>query len=294
MKSTLRLIIIGVIVALAVVAFAQDSTTPAEPLSEEDTLALLSDTGVNIFPLDVIIDNPPILVGLNATSTTIELITNIPTNCLVLFGTTPDFGRASQDANMADLFTEDHLPFLGNLEPETTYYYRLQGSDANGNFYVSEIFTFTTPAESNEISDNLLSPSRDAEIIAVSSNFNDGANDSRFGIDNAFDDNPNTAWSSNGDGDDAFVEVALGQRSQINSLRFWTRTMSNNTSQIFSFTVTTDTGDVYGPFELPDPDQAYDFAVDFVAETLRFDAVETNGGNTGAVEIAVFGEPLDE
>ncbi|MEO0598609.1 MAG: hypothetical protein AAF126_21045, partial [Chloroflexota bacterium] len=141
MKNTLRLIIIGMIVALAVVAFAQDATTPAEPLSEEDTLALLSDTGMNIFPLDVIIDNPPILVGLNATSTTIELITNIPTNCLVLFGTTPDFGRASQDANMADLFTEDHLPFLGNLEPETTYYYRLQGSDANGNFYVSEIFT---------------------------------------------------------------------------------------------------------------------------------------------------------
>ena len=69
--------------------------------------------------------------------------------------------------------------------------------------------------------------------------------------------------------------------------------MSNNTAQIFAFTVTTESGDVYGPFELPDPDQPYDFDVDFEADSLRFDVVDSNGGNTGAVEIAVYGEPLE-
>jgi hypothetical protein len=87
--------------------------------------------------------------------------------------------------------------------------------------------------------------------------------------------------------------VQLGARSQINTIRFWTRTMSNDTAQIFSFTVTTETGDVYGTFELPDPEQSYEFEVDFVAETLRFDVVESNGGNTGVVDVAVYGDPLE-
>lgn len=297
MKNSLRILIFLVAaLAMTMAAFAQDSTPPDEALSEDDTLALLEDTGLNVFPFEAIQGSPIVLVGLNATSTTVEVLTTIPVSCVIVFGTSPDdFGRVAQDPDMGDSFaTEDHAPFLSNLEPETTYYYRLQGSDTSGNFYVSEVFTFTTPPESDEVSDNLLSPTRGAEVIAVSSNFNDGDNDSRFGIDNAFDDLPNTAWSTNGDGDDAFVEVALGQRSQINTIRFWTRTMSNGTAQIFSFTVTTETGDVHGPFELPDPDQAYDFDVDFVAETLRFDAVETNSGNTGAVEIAAFGEPVDD
>ena len=33
------------------------------------------------------------------------------------------------------------------------------------------------------------------------------------------------------------------------------------------------------------------FEVEFTARTLRFDAADTNGGNTGAVEIAVYGTP---
>lgn len=189
----------------------------------------------------------------------------------------------------------DHNPVMRDLQPETTYYYRMQGSDAEGNFYTSEIFTFTTPPQSDNTSANLLSPDNGAEIIDVSSNFGGQPNaGSTWGADNAFDDDPNTAWSTDGDGADAFVEVRLGQRSQINQLEFWTRTMSNNTAQIFSFQVVTEDGTVHGPFELPDPEQPYTFDVDFTAETLRFEAVETNGGNTGAVSIAAYGEPVDE
>ncbi len=276
-------------------AMAQDVTPPAEPLSDDDTIALLAATGLNIFPFDLIEGSAPVLAGLSATSTRVEVLTLIPVNCLIIFGETPEFGRVAQDSDMGDSGAhENHSPILTNLEPETTYYYRLQGSDTKGNFYVSDVFSFTTPAASNKVSDNLLSPSRGAEVIDLSSNFNNGANDSSFGILNAFDDDPNTQWSSNGDGNDAFFTVQLGSRSQIDTVGFWTRTMSNDTAQIFSFTVTTETGDTYGPFELPDPEQSYEFDVDFVAETLRFDVVDSNGGNTGAIEITVSGTPLDE
>ncbi len=286
-------IIAGLLMLIfASIALAQDDAV--EPLSQEETIALLESTGLNVFPFEMIEGTAPVLSGLTATSTRVEVSTTIPVNCLIIFGDSPDFGRVAQDADMGDSGAhEDHSPILTNLEPETTYYYRLQGSDTKGNFYVSELFSFTTPAASNEISDNLLSPSRGAEVLEVSSNFNNGANDGSWGILNAFDDDPNTQWSSNGDGNDAFFTVALGEASQINIISFWTRTMSNNTAQIFSFTVTTETGDVYGPFDLADPEEAYEFEVDFVAETLRFDVVDSNGGNTGAVDVAVFGESLD-
>lgn len=68
--------------------------------------------------------------------------------------------------------------------------------------------------------------------------------------------------------------------------------MSDGTAQIREFTVTTDSGEVYGPFVLPDASQAYQFDVDFEATTLRFAVVSSMGGNSGAVEIAVYGEPV--
>ena len=67
--------------------------------------------------------------------------------------------------------------------------------------------------------------------------------------------------------------------------------MSDGTAQLFRFTVTTDGGETVGPFDLPDATRIYTFPVQFAARTLRFDAVETSGGNTGAVEIEVYGTP---
>jgi hypothetical protein len=61
--------------------------------------------------------------------------------------------------------------------------------------------------------------------------------------------------------------------------------------QVFSFTITTDQGETCGPFGLPDASQTHTFPVQFTARMLRFDAVETSGGNTGAVQIEVYGTP---
>ena len=53
------------------------------------------------------------------------------------------------------------------------------------------------------------------------------------------------------------------------------------------------TYETFGPFDLPDADRLYTFPVELVARKLRFAAVETNTGNTGAVEIAVYGDPKE-
>lgn len=295
-KYWLSSLLIGLIVIVGGTHWlAAQDVGPGDPLSGEETLALLADRELNIYPLEAITASPPTIFDLTPTSARINWIGTIPTGCLLLYGETDQFGLASQDLNMNGATIIEHNPLMLNLTPDTEYFFRMQGSDEAGNLYISEVFTLLTPPESEAaLSENLLSADNGAEIVDVSSNFGGQPNTgATWSVGNAFDDNPNTAWSTAGDGDDAFVTVQLGQRSQINEVSFWTRTMSNNTAQIFSFTITTETGEVYGPFELPDPDQAYAFEVDFEAEQLRFDVVASNGGNTGAVEIVVLGDSIE-
>jgi hypothetical protein len=70
--------------------------------------------------------------------------------------------------------------------------------------------------------------------------------------------------------------------------------MSDGTAQIFAFTLTTDNGQVLGPFTLEDAARAYRFEVDAVARSLRLDVVDSSGGNTGLIEFAVYGTPIAE
>ncbi|MCI0854408.1 MAG: hypothetical protein J4N91_08260, partial [Chloroflexi bacterium] len=81
----------------------------------------------------------------------------------------------------------------------------------------------------------------------------------------------------------------LPEVTQIRTIGFWTRTMGDS-AQVFSFVVVTDRDEIYGPFELGDADAVYYFDTDFTAQRLRFEAVDTSGGNTGAIEIEVYGE----
>jgi hypothetical protein len=70
--------------------------------------------------------------------------------------------------------------------------------------------------------------------------------------------------------------------------------MSDGSAITRAFTVTTGEGEEYGPFDIPDTDSSYRFEVPFEAERLRFNLMETSGGNTGVVDIAVYGELLGE
>jgi hypothetical protein len=231
-------------------------------------------------------------------SAQIVLTTDVPVACQVVYGTTEDFGQLVFDPAMADFAIEDHNPILNNLESNQTYFYRLQGTDPNGRIYISEVMTFETPdfdamAEPNN---NLASPENGAEITGFSSAFGNAAIDERFGAGQAFDNDPTTEWSSAGDGDAAWIEVQLRERASISRIEFWSRQMTDGSSITREFTITTDDGTELGPFTVGGPDEAdvIVFEVPFEAETLRFDLVDTTGGNTGAVEIGVFGEFIDE
>lgn len=288
-----RLIILLFLLIFAGGAFVLSAQDGDDDYTEEDMAALLAERGLAVIPLEDVTESAEQILDLTDDSARLNFIGTIPLACTVLFGTTPDFGNASIDPNMNGATIIEHNPLLLDLQPDTEYYYRVQGSDENGNFYVGEIRTFRTPPTSDEVTDNLLAPERGAEVTGVSSNFGGAANDERWGILNAFDGNLNTAWSSDGDGNDAWFEVTLDRRYQINTIEFQTRLMSDGTSQIFVFTITDDSGTVHGPFELPDDQQLTTFEVDFEASSLRFDVVESSGGNTGIDEVAVFGDPVE-
>ena len=114
--------------------------------------------------------------------------------------------------------------------------------------------------------------------------------DSSFDANNALDGNPSTQWSSQGDGNGAWIEIEFAQDSHITSLGFWTLTMATS-AQIASFRVVTDRGETFGPFDLSDASAVHYFDVDLTAKRLRFETVDSSGGNTGAVEIEVYVEP---
>jgi hypothetical protein len=132
-----------------------------------------------------------------------------------------------------------------------------------------------------------------AEIIGYSSAYGNAEPSDRWGATSAFDNNPNTEWSSAGDGNDAWIEVKLAQSAHIDAISFQSRAMSDGSAITLAFTVTTDSGETYGPFEVADTSQPFEIDMVFDAQTLRFDLFDTTGGNTGVVDIAVYGEFLE-
>lgn len=266
---------------------AQPTVVNREVLTDQVTMRPLT---------DIYVDGPPRIVNITTTYATLLFTSSVPVVCSVVYGVDDTFGQIAQDANMNGGAIVDHRPQLTGLLPETEYLYRVQGSDANGIIYVSEVATFTTPAEPTQPSPqiNVAALGDGAEILAVSSNFGGVENDQTWGAESAIDENPATAWSSNGDGNDAFIIVDLMEPSTLTGIEVWTRFMSDGTAQIFEFTVTTDPGntdsETFGPFTLPNATRGYPFAIvgTSIAESIRLDVVDSSGGNTGLVEFKVF------
>lgn len=302
-KTTGTLLVIFVLL-LVVAACGDGARVPAAEIPTEEIDTPLSDTRVlvdtdfEIRPIeDVFSSGPPELVDITASEATLVFVSDIPLACSIVYGKTTDYGMLTLDRDMNGGTHTDHHPFILNLEPDTVYHYRLQGSAEDGTIYMSEDMTFRTPPADSVAEINLASLEDGAQVVAVSSNYGGAANDEAWGANSAFDGHRGTEWSSDGDGNDAFVEIQLAQQAHLDAVEVWTRSMSDNTAQIFKFTLTTDTGEVLGPFALADAEQAYRFEVDVTARTLHLDVVDSNGGNTGLVEFAAYGtllEPMED
>jgi hypothetical protein len=248
-----------------------------------------SGSRLDFLPIDEIVDSELVITDFINGTANLPIQTNIPVACSIIYGTTPEFGSIATDLDMAGGAHAEHNPLLTGLASNTEYYYRVQGVDAAGNIYVSDVMTFTTPDfEAASATSNNLAQS--ASITGYSSIFGNGAVDSQWGANNAIDGNPNTQWSSNGDGDDAWIELELTAETYVTRIGFWTRTMGTS-AQIESFQIVTDRDETFGPFAVSDAAEVFYFDVDFIAQRLRFEVLTSSGGNTGAIEIEVYGEP---
>jgi len=237
---------------------------------------------------NVVKDTPPTFTKINSKDATLEFISSIPLNCSIVYGTTKKYGNLAINPGMNGPMAVNHRPILTNLKPSTIYHARVQGVDAEGNIYVGKDIVFKTKDIVKGALKNIALVSNGAKVKSVSSNWGNGSNGGSYGANSAIDGNPTTSWSSNSDGDNAFIEVQFPKKSQIHYIKVWTRTMSNNTAQIFSFNVVNDKGETFGPFKLPDASRAYKFNLKTKTKTLKLQALKTNTGNTGLVEFKVY------
>ena len=252
------------------------------------------DSTADIHPLEeVYTDGAPKITDITASDAILQFDSNRPLACSVIYGETISYGQIAVDQDMDGGAHTDHHPILTELEPATEYHYRLQGTAVDGTIYISEDMTFQTPAQEANAEVNLASLEAGASVAAVSSNFGDVANEETWGANSAIDGSRATAWSSDGDGNEAFIEILLAHPASLHGVEVWTRTMNNNTAQIYSFTLTTDSGEVLGPFKLDDAEQSYRFDVNVIASSLRLDVADSNGGNTGLIEFSAYGTPAE-
>ncbi|CAN5795119.1 hypothetical protein BH23DEI1_BH23DEI1_24720 [soil metagenome] len=238
-------------------------------------------------PIDEVLAGPINLHDVTATSATLEVTTSIDLACVVVFGTDASFGDLALDMDMGGGAHREHLVFLRGLTPDTDYVYRLQGSDAAGNFYASEVLHFRTAAAeaASDLGTNLATLEAGAEIVEASSEFGDA-----FAAQHAIDGDARSEWSSRGDGDGAFITVRLAASVRVTGFGFWTRTMGSS-AQIERFEVENEHGDVFGPFDVADAAGPHVFEASGAGRDFTFRVLASSGGNTGAIEVAVYGEP---
>lgn len=214
-------------------------------------------------------------------SAVIEVTTTIDLACVVVFGSDEGFGRMALDQQMGAAAHRDHRVVLSGLEPDSEYLYRFQGSAPDGRLLASAVYRFRTPPEAD---DARFGPAIEGvRAVAASSEFS-GA----FAAANAVDGDGGSEWSSAGDGDDAWIEIALPDTRELSGIGVWTRTMATS-ARIERFTVRTEDGATFGPFALPDANGLHRFPIDAAARTLRLEVASSTGGNTGLVELELYG-----
>ncbi len=243
--------------------------------------ATSGEAGFPVRPMTEILDGEvSVEIDPSGTSAVLRIDTTVDVACSVVYGTSTQFGGIATDTDMAGGGHRDHQPLMTGLEPGTTVLWRVQGTAADGTIYVSEVDQFTIPAgEGQAVRVNL---SLNGTVVETSSEFNDN-----FAGTNAIDGSLASEWSSRGDGDDAYIVIDLGSETDVTGIGFRTREMSDGTSITETYTVTIDDGETLGPFDAGPGLAVTDFSAS--GRVFRFDMETTTGGNTGAVEIEIYG-----
>ncbi len=236
---------------------------------------------------------------ITANRAVIKFDTTIPTTCEAQYGTSKeDLNKTARDPSMADgIFELVHEVPVEDLASGTTYFYRAKAADASGSIQYTEILSFTTLAgTAGGSAINVASQNQGAVISEVSSNFggSGSGNDSAWGANNAIDDSMSSEWATNGDGNNAYVVINLSREYLLTGIGFRSRKMSDGSSIITSFKLVFADQSERGPFSTPDPDQFYsfDFEAPVKSQQVRFVALTTTGGNTGAKAIQLFSREL--
>ncbi|KGH45353.1 hypothetical protein IN07_18135 [Modestobacter caceresii] len=232
----------------------------------------------------VFVENPVVVPDVSGTFATLQVSTDLDMACAVVFGRDESLGDGiATDADMGGGAHTDHEAVMRGLQPDTEYFYRVQGSGADGSLYRSDLMRFRTP-QAHATSTPGENVAVGADVVDVSSEFSNA-----FTAANAVDGDLATEWSSDGDGDDASITIDLGRPVDVLGVALRSRSMSDGTSVVETFTVTVDGGETYGPF-----DAGTTFTVnqaEFTGQVLEIDAEQTSGGNTGAAEIEVYEAP---
>jgi F5/8 type C domain len=213
--------------------------------------------------------------------------TNIDAACSIAYGETDALGSIGTDDDMGGAAHDEHEVILVDAEPGGTYKFRVQGADAEGNIYQSQIASFTLPEVPDGGGDSMddfgENVAEGAAVLDVSSIFSGS-----WSGDNALDGDMATEWATKGSGDDAYIVIDLGSPRDIVGVEFITRTMGDGTATTSEYTVTVDDGETYGPFLAGDQGDPRLAEVEFTGRVLRFDVEASTGGNTGAIEVRAF------
>jgi hypothetical protein len=212
--------------------------------------------------------------------------TTEPMICAIVWGATEAFGRFNNSLSMNGTGIVDHDVSLPDVVAGRRYYFRVQGTTADGTLYRSPTATFTIPAttpappRTGEGTTNL---ALDATVVDVSSEFGEG-----YTATNAIDGSGTTEWSTAGDGDDAYIVLDLGRPAAIGAVEFITRSMLDGTATTETYTVTVDDQPPLGPFPAGTPSDPNPSSIEATGQTIRFDVHTSTGGNVGAVEIRLL------
>ncbi len=217
-----------------------------------------------------------------------RVTTTEPMICAIVWGETEALGNFNNSLDMNGTGIVEHNVFLPGAEPGGTYFYRVQGTTADGTLFSSELAAFTLP-----VSDTAAAPMEQAAhgenlalaaaVVGASSEFGES-----WSAANAIDGDMATEWSTRGDGDDGFITIDLGAESDVAGIEFLTRTMADGTATTDTFWVVVDGGERLGPFQAGNPANPNFQAAEFSGRVLTFEIDSSTGGNTGAIEIRVF------